>query len=219
MTSRPVPALIPMASPLRAKGRLAAILDPDQRRELALTSLRTVVEAAASAGAEPVVLTPVPALLGPIEGGRLMAEAPGSEGLNSALEAALRRLPPGPVLILHADLPLASASELGRLLGVLEGSRAPLAVVVRSRDGGTNALAADPARSFPLSYGPNSFSRHVAAAHAAGVAVVALASTDLSLDLDTAADIRALLATERGRDSHAGRLLRRWGFGPSQSLT
>jgi len=112
-----------MALPHRAKGRLAAVLDPDQRRRLALATLRTVVEAVAQAGAEPIVLTPDPAALEPVPGALLMAEEPGTEGLNGALEAALKSLAGGPVLILHADLPLASGPEVARLALLPAGAR------------------------------------------------------------------------------------------------
>lgn len=211
MSQKAVPTLIPMGSPGRAKGRLASVLNPAQRMELAFVTLGTVVAAVEGAGLEPIVLTPDPAAISGISRAGVMAEAPQVAGLNEALEAALRDLGSDVTLVLHADLPLVTSRELERLMAALD--QGPAAALVRSRDGGTNAMLMSPPRSFRLSYGPGSFRAHVAAAFKAGLAVTALSSADLELDLDTAADIDALLSTVPGRESAPGRLLLDWGLG------
>ena len=59
-------------------------------------------------------------------------------GQGPAVEAALRRIGPGPVLVVNADLPCARPRDLLALLGALpEGGLA----LVAGADGTPNALA------------------------------------------------------------------------------
>jgi 2-phospho-L-lactate guanylyltransferase len=197
-------ALIPVNRLDRAKGRLSLLLTPAERRALLLASLRTVVDAASDARLEVLVLTPDPAVPGALDRPvGVIRETPGLSGLNPQLERALQGR--DEALVLHADLPLASAAALRRL--VASAAPAPSATLVRSRDGGTNAMLLRPPGRFPLAYGPGSHPRHAAAAEAAGMAVRTVAEPRLELDLDTAEDLAALLATEDGRACAAGRVL------------
>ena len=206
-------ALIPVNRLDRAKGRLAELLTPTERRELALITFRTVLNAVRGAGWHTVVLTSDPAIA---EAAGLTAhvleEAPGVHGLNPQLEAAIARLLPEldaaddpRLLVLHADLPLVTVSAVAGLTDAA-GPR-PSATAVRSADGGTNAMLLRPPGLFPLAYGESSFAKHAAAAHAAGVAFNVFESEELALDLDTPADVAALLSSAAGRASAAGRHL------------
>jgi 2-phospho-L-lactate guanylyltransferase len=81
-----------------------------------------------------------------------------------------------------ADLPLASAAGLGRVLAAVQ---APVAVVPSHDGGGTNVLAwRDPA-SFAPSFGPESAARHLAVPGA-----VRVDEPGLALDVDTVDDLR-----------------------------
>ena len=86
------------------------------------------------------------------------------------------------MLVVAADLPLASAAGLER---VLAAARAPVAVVPSHDGGGTNVLAwRDPA-SFAPSFGPGCAARHLAVPGA-----VRVDEPGLALDVDTAGDLR-----------------------------
>ncbi|MGH2609068.1 MAG: 2-phospho-L-lactate guanylyltransferase, partial [Tepidiformaceae bacterium] len=176
-------ALIPLNDLSRAKGRLAEVLSPEHRAGLATATFATVALAAERAGLEVVVLAANPPDLDGYTGVTLLPERPGVTGLNAQLEAALAGLPASDVLVLHADLPLARAAELQRVIEA--APPAPSVTLVESRDGGTNVMLLRPRGTFPLHYGRGSFALHVAAARAAGVAVCVVESDTLSLDLDT----------------------------------
>ena len=198
--------LIPVNRLDRAKGRLAALLAPEERAELVRRSLATVLEAVAGAGLEAVVLTSdedVRALLP--EGVRILGEDAEVRGLSAQLERAAERLDVQELLILHADLPLVTAEALRDL--VAQAPAAPSATLVRPADGGTNAMLLRPPGRFALAYGQGSGDLHEAAAREAGLEVRRADVPALALDLDMPADARGLLSTAEGRATEAGRYL------------
>lgn len=206
-----VPILIPVNRLDRAKGRLAALLSPEERTTLALITLETVLHAA---GAASIVLTADRRVAEAAHGkARVLPEAADLEGLNPQLEAAVATLiaegaTREGVLILHADLPLATSEAIDYLLSM---GRPNSVTLVESRDGGTNAMLLQPPGKFPLAYGPASFARHSAAARQAGLHVASCPNRELRLDLDTPDDIVELLRAPRGRQGAAGRYLQSIG--------
>ncbi len=199
-----VPVLIPVNRLDRAKGRLAELLTPDERRTLSTITLESVLHAV---GDSAIVLTPDPEVGERVKGrARLLAEDEARRGLNDQLEGAMAALiadgtAKTGLLILHGDLPLASDEALD----VLAEESAPNTVVmVESRDGGTNAMLLRPPGKFPLAYGPGSFALHRSVANKAHMTVVANSNRELRLDLDTPDDIRELLRAPRGRQGAAG---------------
>ena len=198
-------AVIPLNRLSQAKGRLAGALAPEERRELALITAATVVSAARGAGLEVWLLGPDPAELRLVAGAdRYLAENARLSGLNAQLGWAIRPLES--VVILHADLPLATPDAIRRLLEAAPPSPRAM-TAVESGDGGTNAMFLRPAAAFPLAYGRGSLAKHLAAAQEAGLEVAVVAIPELALDLDTPADITTLLASVTGRESEAGRYL------------
>jgi 2-phospho-L-lactate/phosphoenolpyruvate guanylyltransferase len=229
----PVP-LVPVKALAEAKGRLAPWLNPIERRLLAIAMLEDVVAALqAVAGLErPVVISPDREVWRRAEamhcrvveeeqGATPPEEAPPEEGpdeeapsgLNRSLSRAAAGLEaPGGLLVVAADLPLASASSIQR---VIEASAGAAVVVVPSRDGaGTNVLAwRDPA-SFAPAFGPDSAARHLDVPGA-----VRLDDPRLALDVDTLEDLRAAAAQvdpasvtgRRLRDMHLAERLQQVG--------
>jgi 2-phospho-L-lactate guanylyltransferase len=116
-------------------------------------------------------------------GCRVVEEPPGPGDLNGALAAAAAAAGDGEaLLVVAADLPLASAAGLER---VLAAAGAPVAVVPSADGGGTNVLAwRDPA-TFAPSFGADSAARHLAVPGA-----VRVDDPELSLDVDTVEDLR-----------------------------
>jgi len=192
-----------------AKGRLAPWLNPIERRLLTIAMLEDVVAAlqAVTGLGRPVVISPDREIWRRAEAMRCAvveeAQGPGA-GLNHSLTRAAaelageRRL--DGLLVVAADLPLASASAIRRVTEM--ASDAPV-VVVPSRDGaGTNVLSwRDPA-SFAPAFGPDSAARHLRAPGAARLDDPALA-----LDVDTVEDLRAA-ASQVDPASVTGRRLR-----------
>jgi 2-phospho-L-lactate guanylyltransferase len=184
----PVP-LVPVKALAEAKGRLAPAVGPLQRRLLAIAMFEDVIAALQAArGLEPpVVVSPDREVWRRADamGCRVVEEPPGAGDLNASLAAAAVRAGDGSLLVVAADLPLASAAGLERVLEAAAG--APVAVVPSADGGGTNVLAwRDPA-SFAPSFGPDSAARHLAVAGA-----VRVDEPGLSLDVDTVEDLRAV---------------------------
>jgi 2-phospho-L-lactate guanylyltransferase len=116
-------------------------------------------------------------------GCRVVEEPPGAGDLNAALAAAAGRIGDGePLLVVAADLPLATAAGLER---VLAAAPAPVAVVPSHDGGGTNVLAWREPASFAPRFGPDSAARHLAVPGA-----VRVDEPGLALDVDTAEDLR-----------------------------
>ena len=205
--------LIPVNQLDRAKGRLSALLDARQRAELALATLTTAWQAALEVSSAVVILTAdlrIPSLLGPRA--VVLRESAAAHGLNEQLSFATatlieeRKLGDNScLLILHADLPLATPHAIQALFAAAPAP--PSVTIVRSGDGGTNAMLQCPPGKLALAYGPESAARHEAAAGNAGMTVAWHESPELALDLDTPADIATLLNMPAGWTSPAGRAL------------
>ena len=191
--------ILPMKALAEAKGRLAPPLGPIQRRLLALAMFEDVLAAVqATEGLDrAVVVSPDPEVWQRADAfGCTVVEEPagaGEQGLNAALARAAATLGAGKgVLVVAADLPLATPEALGRV--VVAAQAAPV-VVVPSRGGdGTNVLAWRDVATFQPAFGPGSAARHLAVPGA-----TRLDEPALSLDVDTLDDLRAaagLLAPE-----------------------
>jgi 2-phospho-L-lactate guanylyltransferase len=185
----PVP-IVPLKALAEAKGRLAPEVGPLQRRLLAIAMFEDVIAAlqAVPALPAPVVVSPDREVWRRADamGCRVVEEPPGAGDLNAALSAAAASgaAGNGSLLVVAADLPLASAAGLER---VLAAAGAPVAVVPSADGGGTNVLAwRDPA-SFAPSFGPDSAARHLAVPGA-----VRVDDPGLSLDVDTVDDLRVV---------------------------
>ena len=206
--------LVPVKALAQAKGRLGPALTPIERRLLTIAMLEDVVAAvqAAEGLGRPVVVSPDREVWRRADaiGCRVVKEDVGLDvgldgGLNASLARAAAAAPPGdPLVVVAADLPLATPDALARVL-VMAGT-APV-VVVPSRDRtGTNVLAwRDPA-SFRPAFGPGSASRHLALPGA-----VRVDEPVLALDVDVVDDLRAV-AARVAPASVTGRRLRDLGL-------
>lgn len=191
-------ALIPMKELAQAKMRLADVLDRAARAELALAMLTDVLEACTQSGVFDVIAVvsndsevcwhardhgakPLvePATLG---GGL-------NPGLTFAQRYLGRRVAVSELVILPADVPLVGADDVCAVVEALVATDTPRAVLVRSRDNGTNALALRPPEAIAPNYGRNSGDAHRAAAEAAGIEIVELDLPRLAFDVDAPEDL------------------------------
>jgi 2-phospho-L-lactate/phosphoenolpyruvate guanylyltransferase len=197
-------AILPVKSFDAAKQRLAPALGPGSRRALAqamfadvLSSLGRVegLDAVVVVTADPVADAAargkrVPVLQDTAQAGQ---SAAAEIGIAHALAERFER-----VLLVPGDTPLLDPGEVDGLLA------APHAVsIVPDRHGtGTNALVLSPPDAIAPSFGPGSLERHLEAAAAAGVSSPVAEVPTLMLDVDTDADLSALvdaLAERRGQ--------------------
>jgi 2-phospho-L-lactate/phosphoenolpyruvate guanylyltransferase len=182
--------LVPVKAFGDAKARLASVLSPEQRAQLARWTATRVVDAA---GTLPVFITcddDVVAEWATGVGATVLWH-PG-EGLNAAVDSSvseLRELGIEHVVIAHGDLPLArSFDRIPR--------SATVTLVPDRRNDGTNVLAMPTLHTMEFSYGVRSFGRHLASALRCDYAVEVRHDAHLALDIDTPADLTHPLVRE-----------------------
>ena len=175
--------LIPVKAFAVAKLRLAEVLVPPRRAELARQMATTVLRAAGDVPA---------AVVCDDEEVRSWAQGHGAEaiwtpglGLNGAVEAGvahLARRGATRVIVAHADLPLArDLTWVARFGGI---------TLVPDRHGdGTNVVSVPAAAGFRFSYGGGSFARHRASATRSGLPVRIVPDVDLGWDVDVPGDL------------------------------
>lgn len=170
--------------------RLADGLDDITRTTLARELADRVADAAADAPLVVVSSADEVVEWAHARGARVV-EDPGSLDAAARVGAeALARMGVARVVVAHADLPLATGFDR-----VVHDGANPIAVVVPCHhDDGTPVLSLPTAAAttFGFAYGPGSFRRHVATAHAAGLGVRVVRDHRLGADVDTVDDLLAL---------------------------
>jgi len=183
---------MPVSGIARGKTRLAPVLSAAERgrlnRQLVRHAVRTLLGALGSA-APCIVVSPCErALRIAREAGALgLPEHRPGRGLNAAVRQAIRyaaRRGARRVLVLPADLPLASVAQLRALLRRTGPLARSLLVPDRERSG-TNAILLHAGPDPQPRFGPQSFAKHLDAARAAGREPVIFELPGLVQDLDT----------------------------------
>jgi len=214
-------ALVPLKCLARAKERLAGVLDAAARCALVEAMARDVVAA--------LLAMPCPAprilLVTDDEGVAALARALGvglfrsgsrePDPLNGALaEAAEFATGHGArqLLVIHADLPLATPGALRTLLGADAQDSEPERIrLVADRAGtGTNCLLATPPRVIPFRFGADSLARHRAACAAQRVPCRESHSPGIAFDIDLPVDLDALVRMGQSSDNACGNNTRAW---------
>jgi 2-phospho-L-lactate guanylyltransferase len=197
MDPTPIVALVPLRAPGTGKSRLAGALRVEERAALAGAMLADVCRALAGSPVDRIVVVaggPAAVAAAAALGVEVMADPPGSRGLDAALRAAANRLPRhGTGLVVAADLPRLRADDVAAVLAV-----DAQVVVAPTRDGGTGILLRRPPDAVPTAYGPGSAARHLVAARRAGLATAVLERPGPRDDLDTPADLARLRAGDVG---------------------
>jgi 2-phospho-L-lactate/phosphoenolpyruvate guanylyltransferase len=201
--SRPrIVAIIPVGSLERAKSRLGAVLDAEERRDLVLRLAETTIRAAVASALidETIVVTPDDEVrdLALTAGARPIRQR--SRGLNDGLREARDEAIAGgasAVLILPIDLPRVDPEAVSQIAAVTIDHDPPVVAIVGDRHGrGTNALLLSPPDVIDVHFGGDSHDAHEAAAGAAGATFIEFGGP-LTVDLDTPDD---LLQAEMARD-------------------
>ncbi|HEX2088524.1 MAG TPA: 2-phospho-L-lactate guanylyltransferase [Actinomycetota bacterium] len=189
-------AAVPLKSLDRAKTRLASVLSPPERRELAGAMLNDVLDACLpQAGWDVWVISPQDEVLrlAVQRGARPLPEF--GTTLRQAVrqvEAQARDEDCAELAVILADLPFATANAVAAVLG----SSASVAAAPATSDGGTNALVRRPPSVIPARFGRSSFSKHRAEAYRRGVTFESIDTGGLGFDLDRPADLVAVIEAE-----------------------
>ena len=180
--------VIPLRSFAQGKARLAAVLDEGARAALARAMAERVV-GAAGARAVVVVSSAPDVIAWATDRHVAIIDDPGTlDGAAHAGQAWVRARGLTRVVIVHADLPLASSLD-----AVAADGDAPVAVVVPDhRDDGTPVLSLPAAAPFTFAYGPDSAARHADEARRCGLAVRIVRDPELGFDVDIEDDLRTL---------------------------
>jgi 2-phospho-L-lactate guanylyltransferase len=189
-------AVLPIKTYARAKQRLSEAVGVPDRRALAAAMVGDVLDALPSVpGLDRVIaVTAEPlAVAAAREAGADVVHDPHEAGQSAAallgVRAAIEQ-DAGRVLLVPGDCPALDPDELAGLLA--RQGRAGVVIVPDRHGAGTNALLLSPPDVIEPSFGPGSFARHAARAHAAETKVRVAEVHSLGLDVDTPDDLRAL---------------------------
>jgi len=191
-----VTAVIPFR-PKNPKTRLSCVLEPEERDLFAGMMLSEVVDAVVSGGCQPLILATEPFSFGDVP--VLIS----TSGLNDALNAFLAQQD-GPILIIMADIPLATGESVKRMVSTSEDMS-----MVPGRGGGTNAIFLSRGSLFRVDYYQASFLKHVAIAKERGLSCEIVDSFRIHTDIDEKEDLVELLIHGRGKSR---RYLEELGF-------
>lgn len=195
-------AVVPVKDFAMAKSRLAAVLSPAARAGLARAMAEDVMSALQSANvAQHVCLLSDSAAVQPLAARngavwlheRTVATAPGlNAAITGAARAAVARGATA-LLVVHADLPLLTASALTHVLDTWRDlSGTGRVALARSRDGGTNICLAERPDAFTYHYGAGSHALHVDECVRQHRAVANVEMPATALDVDTVDDLEML---------------------------
>jgi 2-phospho-L-lactate guanylyltransferase len=207
-------AIIPVKRLDNAKSRLSSLLKDDERKQFCLKMLEDVLTTVKSTRHinQTVVISRDPAALRIAETfgvAYLEEEKTGlNEAVSEAIDWCLERGATS-VLVLPADIPLVTPSDLDRLFFL--GKKVSMVVSSSRSEEGTNALLLTPPNVTPTFYGPRSFQRHVQEASKRRISFRRFESQRIALDVDTVEDLKDLVRTN-GKETSAHKLLEKFGI-------
>ena len=212
-------AIVPFKALEAAKQRLASLLTPAERRDLMLAMARDVLAALCQSSALTGVLivsrTPEADALARAFSTERFAESPDADlpgALRQASSYLQTHFDARGVMVIPADVPLITAAEIDAVLAAhgTGGTEPAVTVIPDSENLGTNCLILSPPDAIDFIFDGRSFKPHVNAAFARGITPKIVPTRGFQLDIDTAEDLRALLAS--GRTTQTGTFLEKSGI-------
>jgi len=187
-------AIVPVKPLNRAKSRLADVLPPEDREQLAAGLLERTVR----------LLVPMPEIHGVLvisrdtkalslvrELGAQTVQESGNPELNTALYRATNALPAWgaeAALVVPADLPLLQPEDISAVV-TLGRFHYTVVLAPDRREEGTNLLFVRPPGLIPYTFGGPSFEEHQRLAREANATLHIYRSERVGLDLDTPDDL------------------------------
>ncbi len=181
-----VHAVVPF-KPVNPKTRLSSLLSREEREEFARAMLADVIDALMASGTAPTILSTHPFSW------REMDVQVVAAGLNDALNACFSTHR-SPLLMVMADLPLASPEAIKRVLD----TTADIAMVP-GRGGGTNVLYLKNPTGFRADFYGASYLKHRQIAKESGCSVEVIDSFRLHTDVDEKEDLVEVLLHNAGK--------------------
>jgi 2-phospho-L-lactate/phosphoenolpyruvate guanylyltransferase len=204
--------LVPVKDLSKAKQRLSAVLNAEERFELARAMCRDVLETLANWNKRPAVAVVTGDAfardLARQFGFDVIADdenAGESDAIEMATAVCLERGESN-TLVLPADIPLIESAELEKILEAAPEAGAVLVPDAARR--GTNAAWRAPGNLFSLRFGNDSFLPHLSAAKATGLECIVLDLPSIARDIDRPEDL-AVVAMAAG-ERRSQKLLRDW---------
>jgi 2-phospho-L-lactate guanylyltransferase len=204
--------VVPIKEPSNAKTRLACLLSPVERRDLAWAMFVDVAKALTETGEMCAIFIVTSYDLAARHsrglGFGVLSESKQSSESSSVDWASATLVARGfdSVLRLPADIPLVRGEDVRTLLATQTSGRG--ALMVPSRDGtGTNAILRTPPDLFASHFGPNSLALHIAEADRAGAAHSIIPNPRIALDIDEPSDIEAFFAWGAGTETDTFQML------------
>ncbi len=179
-------ALIPFKL-VNPKTRLSCILSQEEREAFARAMLEDVIYAAKDANCSPVIVGTE--LFDSEDTQITVSDADLNQTLNSLLPQSV-----GEILIIMADLPLANAQAIKRVITTKNDM-----AVVPGRGGGTNVIFIKEPQRFHVDYYGMSFLKHIKIAEEAGLSCEVIDSFCLHTDIDEKEDLVELLIHGTGK--------------------
>ena len=179
-------ALIPFKL-VNPKTRLSCVLSQVEREAFARAMLEDVIFAIKDANCSPVIVGTE--LFDSEDIQITVSDADLNQTLNALLPQAN-----GATLIIMADLPLANADAIRRVIATKNDI-----AVVPGRGGGTNVIFIREPQRFHVDYYGMSFFKHVKIAHEAGLSCEVIDSFRLHTDIDEKEDLVELLIHGTGK--------------------
>jgi 2-phospho-L-lactate guanylyltransferase len=188
---------VPLKVISKSKARLSPLLRPTERSELTVAMLQHVLSTLRRVRQIRTIV-----IVSTDKSARAIAQMFGADfvwegkrrGLNRALRLAIGKSMlkgSSAILVVHADLPLLTTSEVNSLLA---RSRNYSVTIAPSRDGsGTNALFISPPSVLPPTFGKDSFRRHILLANRRRLTYRVIRSRGFGFDVDEPDDLRKLM--------------------------
>jgi 2-phospho-L-lactate guanylyltransferase len=192
-------AAVPAKEFVAAKQRLAPLLTPRQRQDLAVAMFEDVLTALSNSPLAGIMINtvdPHASHLAREYGARVVTD--GARDGHTAAVAAMARILGREgqlaMLTMPADIPLVSAASISALIAARQP--APSVTIVPAHDErGSNAILCSPPQVMPLRFGDDSFLPHLAAARALGIEPTVMKLPGIGLDIDQPDDVHAFIRT------------------------
>lgn len=205
-------AVVIPAKPLHlALSRLAVVLSIEARLAVQIAMLTDVIRAGVGFSDTVIVVSADPqvAQIATDCGATVVADASPAEGIDTAVGRGIATVESDEVIVLMGDLPLATSADL-HALAVAVGPKPGIACAVSADGTGTNALYLRPPDAIVTRFGPGSLHAHLTSAKDAAIDAVCVQIPGLERDIDTPADLGALLRS--GHECATTRVCRSLGI-------
>lgn len=216
MSATDIWALVPVKETEGAKQRLAPLLTPAQRRELAAVMVEDVLDALAAvsalAGIVVVTLDPRATRLAQRIGARVLTGG-AREGHTGAVTAAVRVLARegrAGMITMPGDIPRVTAGEVAAVLNAHRAAPA-FTIAAAHDDRGSNAVLCSPPDAVPLRFGDDSFFPHLDAARARGIEPTVVRLPGIGMDIDHPADVAKFVRMTPPMQTRTSALLAEFG--------